>query len=427
MAPPKPKSKQQAMPSMLKSMQRSVTVASAAVDNAFAPSSTGGVGQRSSAAAAAAAAQERHSLLANDGMSDHHPAAQASSPDRVGGLGGMGDLSGGAGGVGGGGAPKAPKLMKMSSRHIKMKKMMDNITTRLKLHSRGDNIAFGRRDRGDASGKSYNVEIPKNMIVLIMIGFFLAPLAFGLWVLFRQLFMSEEVHSRYQHHSSGSGGKHPAAYHITKNGEFSNATVASALNATRTGIDGIDQVLTNEGASSPAVKLPEVSSEAGDNSVGDHEDDKIKNTVADEKDKDKEGNESAAAKGDNGANGASSKEKGTLSQTRVDADVSSKVTKGNVDEDPESANADSDEKAAKNDTDDDEDESMADKDDSEEVADANAKEEASPDDAGDAKTIQADGKAKGDLQESKEDLEEEEDVETNAGTEQRIKEKGGAR
>ena len=368
MAPPKPKSKQQAMPSMLKSMQRSVTVASAAVDNAFASSSTGGVGQRSSVAAA----QERHSLLANDGMSDH-PAAQASSPDRVG-MGGMGDLSGtGAGGVG---APKAPKLMKMTSRHIKMKKMMDNITTRLKLHSRGDNIAFGRRDRGDASGKSYNVEIPKNMIVLILIGFFLAPLAFGLYVLFRQLFMSEEVHSRYQHHSSGSGGKHPAAYHITQDGEFSNATVAYALNTTSTtSIDGIDHVLAKEGNSAAsAVKLPEVSSEAEDTTVGDHEDDsENKNTVADDKDEDIEDNDSAAAKDNLNADAASSAEKGVESQTEVDADDASKVTKGNADDNEEvDASDKSEEKQAnaKGESDEEEKGETADKDESDVNADA---------------------------------------------------------
>ena len=408
MAPPKPKSKQQAMPSMLKSMQRSVTVASAAVDNAFAPSSTGGVGQRSSVATA----QERHSLLANDGMSDHHPAAQASSPERV----GMGDLSGtGAGGVGGVGAPKAPKLMKMSSRHIKMKKMMDNITTRLKLHSRGDNIAFGRRDRGDASGKSYNVEIPKNMIVLILIGFFLAPLAFGLWVLFRQLFMSEEVHSRYQHHSSGSGGKHPAAYHITKNGEFSNATVASALNATSTStsIDGIDQVVAKEGESASAVKLPDVSPEAEDTTVGDHEDDsENKNTVADEKDEDTEDNESAAAKDNQNADAASSAEKGTISKKEINAPVSSKVTKGNADDNEEVDAIDkSDEKQAneKGESDDEETEETPDKDESDENADAK-------------------GQSLVDADESEE---EEKSSDENAdgesvGTEQR-KEKGGAR
>ena len=367
MAPPKPKSKQQAMPSMLKSMQRSVTVASAAVDNAFASSATGGVGQRSSVAAA----QERHSLLANDGMADH-PAAQASSPDRVG---GVGDLSGtGAGGVGGVGAPKAPKLMKMNSRHIKMKKMMDNITTRLKLHSRGDNIAFGRRDRGDASGKSYNVEIPKNMIVLILIGFFLAPLAFGLYVLFRQLFMSEEVHSRYQHHSSGSGGKHPAAYHITKNGEFSNATVVSALNATSTtSIDGIDPVLAKEGES-VSEKLPEVSSEAEDTTVGDHEDDsKNENTVADEKDEETKDNESAAAKDNFNADAASSAEKGTISKKETTADDASKVTKGNaVDNEEVDASDKSDEIQAneKGGSDDEETEETFDKDERDENADA---------------------------------------------------------
>ena len=368
MAPPKPKSKQQAMPSMLKSMQRSVTVASAAVDNAFASSSTGGVGQRSSVAAA----QERHSLLANDGMSDH-PAAQASSPDRVCGMGGMGELSGtGAGGVG---APKAPKLMKMSSRHIKMKKMMDNITTRLKLHSRGDNIAFGRRDRGDASGKSYNVEIPKNMIVLILIGFFLAPLAFGLYVLFRQLFMSEETHSRYQHHSSGSGRKHPAAYHITKNGEFSNATVASALNATSTtNIDGIDHVLAKEGKSAAsAVKLPDDSSEAEDTTVGDHEDDSENNdAVADEKNAGAE-NEESAQTDDVDADAISTAEKGVKPPKEIDVDVSSKVTKGNADDNEEvDASDKSDEKQAngKGESDDEETEEPSDKDKSDENADA---------------------------------------------------------
>eukprot|EP00563_Minutocellus_polymorphus_P006076 CAMPEP_0181035768 /NCGR_PEP_ID=MMETSP1070-20121207/8495_1 /TAXON_ID=265543 /ORGANISM="Minutocellus polymorphus, Strain NH13" /LENGTH=428 /DNA_ID=CAMNT_0023113341 /DNA_START=104 /DNA_END=1390 /DNA_ORIENTATION=- len=224
MGPPKqvkPKSKQQAMPSMLKSMHRSVTVASAAVDTAFI-SSAGGVGQRSSVVAGA---QERHSLLANDGMlmSDRdggggqQVSGGLSSPDRATNT----SSAEPAGGGGGPKAPKAPKLMKMASRHIRMKKMMDNIGTRLKLHSHGDSIAFGRRDRQDASGKSYNVEIPKNMIVLTLIAFFVMPLAFGLWVLFRQLFMSDEVHSRYQHHSSG---RHPAAYHVTSGGKFSNST-----------------------------------------------------------------------------------------------------------------------------------------------------------------------------------------------------------
>lgn len=325
---------------MLKSVQRSVTVASAAVDNAFgAPSSTGGVGQRSSVVASSA--QERHSLLANDGMMvmSDHPAAQAgiTSPDRVvGGIGSMSDLPGGA--------PKPPKLMKMSSRHIKMKKMMDNITTKLKLHSRGDNIAFGRRDRGDASGKSYNVEIPKNMIVLILIGFFLAPLAFGLYVLFRQLFASEEVHSRYsqQHHSSlgsGAGGKqHPAAYHITQSGDFSNATtVASTLNATSAGIDvdGMDQVLPKE-EESASVKLPEASSEeAGEDTtstVGDQEDGPEPNLAAetsaatdDEKNTDAENNESVPTDVVDADSSVSTAEKGVESQQEIGVDDNKEV------------------------------------------------------------------------------------------------------
>ena len=103
MGPPKPKSKQQAMPSMLKSMQRSVTVASAAVDTALSGAGTTGVGQRSSvvAASAAAGAQERHSLLANDGMMP----MDAASPDRPGSMGLGINMSSSEP------APKAPKLM----------------------------------------------------------------------------------------------------------------------------------------------------------------------------------------------------------------------------------------------------------------------------------------------------------------------------
>lgn len=371
MAPPKPKSRQQqAMPSMLKSVQRSVTVASAAVDNAFgAPSSTGGVGQRSSVVASAA--QERHSLLANDGMMDH-PAAQLGSAV----VGGMGDLSGGAGV----GAPKPPKLMKMSSRHIKMKKMMDNITTKLKLHSRGDNIAFGRRDRGDASGKSYNVEIPKNMIVLILIGFFLAPLAFGLYVLFRQLFASEEVHSRYsQHHSPlGSGGKHhPAAYHITQSGDFSNATtVASALNATTSAgidVDEMDHVLAKDEEESAAANLPEASSEeAGEDTtstVGDQEDGPEPNLAAetsaatdDEKNADAENNESVQTDDVDADSSVSAAEKGVESQQEIDGDDNEEVDA--IDK------SDEKETDAKGESDDAEQEETSDKDESDENADA---------------------------------------------------------
>ena len=263
MGPPKPKSKQQAMPSMLKSMQRSVTVASAAVDTALGAGTTG-VGQRSSvvAASAAAGAQERHSLLANDGM-----AMDVASPDRPGSMSmGMGlgmnmnmnmNMSSGISEA----APKPPRLMKMSSRHIRMKTMMDSIGTRLKLHARGDNIAFGRRDRADASGKSYNVEIPKNMIVLTLIAFFVVPLAFGLWVLFRQLFMSEETHSRYghqhhqhQHHSSSEfrASHHPDAFHVTSGG---NGTVAAAAESMGNASvsDGLVDLLVAEGKGDPVA------------------------------------------------------------------------------------------------------------------------------------------------------------------------------
>lgn len=259
MGPPKPKSKQQAMPSMLKSMQRSVTVASAAVDTALGAGTTG-VGQRSSvvAASASAGAQERHSLLASDGM-----AMDAASPDRPGSM-GMGmnmNMSSGSSDP----APKA-KLMKMSSRHIRMKKMMDSIGTRLKLHARGDNIAFGRRDRADASGKSYNVEIPKNMIVLTLIAFFVVPLAFGLWVLFRQLFMSEETHSRYghqqhhqqPHHSSSEfrASHHPDAFHVTSggNGTATEAeTAVDSMGNNATVSDGLVDLLVAEEKGDPAA------------------------------------------------------------------------------------------------------------------------------------------------------------------------------
>ena len=263
MGPPKPKSKQQAMPSMLKSMQRSVTVASAAVDTALSGAGTStGVGQRSSVVVASAAgAQERHSLLANDGMMP----MDAASPDRPGSMGLGINMSSSEP------APKAPKLMKMNSRHIRMKKMMDSIGTRLKLHARGDSIAFGRRDRGDASGKSYNVEIPKNMIVLTLIAFFVMPLAFGLWVLFRQLFMSEETHSRYghhphhphQHHSSSEfrASHHPDAFHVTGGGngtaaEAATATEAAAVDSmgNATVSDGlVDQLIAEEKGDSAAL------------------------------------------------------------------------------------------------------------------------------------------------------------------------------
>jgi len=259
MGPPKPKSKQQAMPSMLKSMQRSVTVASAAVDTALGAGTTG-VGQRSSvvAASAAAGAQERHSLLANDGMT-----MDVASPDRPGSM-SMGMGLGMNMNMTSGSSETAPKLMKMSSRHIRMKKMMDSIGTRLKLHARGDNIAFGRRDRADASGKSYNVEIPKNMIVLTLIAFFVVPLAFGLWVLFRQLFMSEETHSRYghqqhhqQHHHSSSefrASHHPDAFHVTSGGN-GTATEAAAVDSmgNATVSDGLVDLLVAEEKRDPAA------------------------------------------------------------------------------------------------------------------------------------------------------------------------------
>ena len=135
-----------------------------------------------------------------------------------------------------------------------MKKTMDSIGTRLKLHARGDNIAFGRRDRGDASGKSYNVEIPKNMIVLTLIAFFVMPLAFGLWVLFRQLFMSEETHSCYgyhphhphQHHSSSEfrASHHPDAFHVTVGG---NGTVVEAAAASEAAVDSMGNATVSDG------------------------------------------------------------------------------------------------------------------------------------------------------------------------------------
>jgi len=258
MGPPKPKSNQQAMPSMLKSMQRSVTVASAAVDTALGAGTTG-VGQRSSVVAASAAgAQERHSLLASDGMT-----MDVASPDRPGSM-SMGMGLGMNMNMTSGSSETAPKLMKMSSRHIRMKKMMDSIGTRLKLHARGDNIAFGRRDRADASGKSYNVEIPKNMIVLTLIAFFVVPLAFGLWVLFRQLFMSEETHSRYghqqhhqQHHHSSSefrASHHPDAFHVTSGGN-GTATEAAAVDSmgNATVSDGLVDLLVAEEKGDPAA------------------------------------------------------------------------------------------------------------------------------------------------------------------------------
>jgi len=187
MGPPKQKAKQPAMPSMLKSIQRTAAVASATVDTNFGASArdsstmSTGVGQRS--------AVERQSLLSSDD--------QSQSP-----------TGGGKGGKVGVGAPTAPRLARMNSRHQKMKSVMDSIATRLKVQSRGANIGFRGRDMHDASGKKYRVEVPKNILALTLVAFFVLPLVLGLYVLFRQLFRSDEVHSRYQQ-------QHPQSSNIT--------------------------------------------------------------------------------------------------------------------------------------------------------------------------------------------------------------------